>query len=395
MWGRICPSLLGTPRFKRERRRERFATGGAEQSNHSQALETGRARVRERSSEDDLGSELGGKRRTAGRDLIEFAVRLSAGSDVAGLGQCRQRNARLGWRRVVIAGVADERAPVGVRVQIAPIGEIVEICKQLEMIALAEGEVLVEAQVALEEIRLAAGIAIEEKRLSGAKLDFGTIVRTETLVTYVVAVHVHVDVAGIGQTAMRGSKSAEGDAPGEFVDAGEFELVGDVQAAAAIIQFQVKRILRSEEGAGVALARSVVHVLREGVVGEELEMPREALVQTGDELVVVAVTKAAELGGLANCGILKKWAEEWVRFKNGPAKRINMVDYHVARPLGGAETASAQASAVNIGVSGGSHPTVAEVVFHANRHVGNTGVPEAGVDVIDPGIPNELKERII
>src|SRR6266850_8399622 len=382
MWGRICPSLLGTPRFKRERRRERFATGGAEQSNHSQALETGRARVRERSSEDDLGSELGGKRRTAGRDLIEFAVRLSAGSDVAGLGQCRQRNARLGWRRVVIAGVADERAPVGVRVQIAPIGEIVEICKQLEMIALAEGEVLVEAQVALEEIRLAAGIAIEEKRLSGAKLDFGTIVRTETLVTYVVAVHVHVDVAGIGQTAMRGSKSAEGDAPGEFVDAGEFELVGDVQAAAAIIQFQVKRILRSEEGAGIALARGAVHVLRESVIGKELETPGEALVHAGDKFVVVAVAKAAELGGLADRGVLKERAEERVWLKDGTAEGVNVIHDDVARPLRGAEATGAQTGTVNESVCGRGHPTVTEVVFHADRQVGNTRVPEAGVDIV-------------
>ncbi len=84
---------------------------------------------------------------------------------------------------------------------------------------------------------------------------------------------------------------ADFEAPGQFVDASGFELLGDVQTVAAVVNRQIDGILLAEIGIGIALARGIVFVLRPDVIGEQLEMIGEALGEVNNQRLVIAMTK--------------------------------------------------------------------------------------------------------
>ena len=149
------------------------------------------------------------------------------------------------------------------------------------------------------------------------------------------------DVKGERYAAVSNHGGAERKAPGQVVHAGGLELMLDVQAVAAVIEFQVDGILLAEVSVRIALARAVVLVLRPDVIGEHLEMIREAFRQVRNYRMVIAIAEAGclicrngqrlvEQCGSNTCnGAI---GERICAVEDGPAELVGPINYIIPLP---------------------------------------------------------------
>ena len=197
----------------------------------------------------------------------------------------------------------------------------------------SERELLADPEVQLVEGRLPGRVALEQERRRSTT---GRSLLKPLLATPSPLVSVE-DVGRVGDAAAGDERARRcGSRRRQLGRGGGLELVRDVEAVAPVVQLDVERILRAEEGVGVALARRVVLVLRPRVVDEELVAVREAPGQVDHHLVEVAPAGAAVGQGRAR----------WCRSRGPPRMaRPNWSSPsldEVAVPLRAAEAAGAQ-----------------------------------------------------
>src|SRR5207244_13481544 len=118
-----------------------------------------------------------------------------------------------------------------------------------------------------------------------------------------------------------------------------------VQRSATVVEVDTERVLRPEEGVSVALARGVVLVARQRVVGEELVALGESPLNPNRELVVIAAAEACSLI-VAEEG--NRRIDRRKRDQDGAAKLVIMVHHHVARPKGGGESSCSKVDGMNV-----------------------------------------------
>jgi len=118
---------------------------------------------------------------------------------------------------------SDESAVVGIRIQIALIGEVENVGDQSKLILLLDLEILRYASVPSEEPGLASRITGQQVRCAAADLHHWTIVVRE-LVDYRVAVQVNTGVSRIREPSVSDKCIAPVEAMGQVDDQPRLEL---------------------------------------------------------------------------------------------------------------------------------------------------------------------------
>src|SRR4029077_9068445 len=218
-------------------------------------------------------------------ELVDCAVAQS-GFCRSERGGCERSAAETGyprcWIRDAVGRVVNRPCGVRVRIEIGPVGDIEEISLQLHVITLVEMKIFRESRVPLKVPRLIKRIPPQQKRLAVCACKSRSVVIV-TIVGCFVTVYVYIDVQREQDARVSDQRARHGETPWQVVNSSRLELMSHVEPVPAIVQVDVSRVLRTEIGVGVALARGVVLVPRPDVVRENLEVIRKPLIDVHND----------------------------------------------------------------------------------------------------------------